>query len=67
MDVGVNVGVSVEVAVGVTVAVSVGVGVAVPRKPRKGGKAPGNEQPTRNPKMINEVRILLKRITLSSR
>jgi len=67
VEVGVNVCVSVEVAVGVTVAVLVGVGVAVPRKPRKGGKASGNVQPARNPKMINTVRILLRRIILSSR
>ena len=58
----VNVGVSVEVAV----SVSVCVGVAVPRKPKKGGKAPGKVQPARNPKMINDVMKLLLRITFSN-
>ena len=63
----VDVRVSVEVSVGVTVGVPVGIRVAVPRKPRKGGKAHGNAQAVRNPKMNNEARIFLRRITLSSR
>ena len=67
VNVGVDVRVPVEVAVGVIVSVSVGEEVAVPRKPRKGGKDHGNVQAVRNPKMNNEVKILLRRITLSNR
>ena len=67
VGVGVDVCVAVEVAVGVIVSVSVGVEVAVPRKPRKGGKTPGNAQPARSPRTISKTIILLKCITLSNR
>ena len=51
--------------VGVNARISVE--VAVSRKPRKGGKAPDNVKPARNPKIINDIRILLRFITISNR